>query len=410
MLLWAGIVIFGTIEGWFHQPIAKSNTSQSFLEAVDNELDKQFVGNFAMAVMSRGTVEEEKFYSVGKSVDRNSVFQVSSLSKWVSAFGIMKLVEEGRLDLDAPVNKYLTRWQLPPGSFNNDEVTVRRLLSHTAGLTDGLGYSGFETGRPVQSIEQSLTKAADADKGISGEVRVGIQPGSEFKYSGGGYTILQLVVEEVTGQSFASYMKEAIFDPLNMRQSSYTWEDSSDYKLAEFYNIDGSKAGHYRYTSLAATSLYTSLSDMELFFQAHLKGKNSELPGRNVVKPETIKKMREPHGQAMGVDIWGLGTVLYATTEDNDFIIGHDGKSTPPINTAIRLNPETGDGIIILETGNPLVATKLASEWVFWKTGKVDTFLFPMLIDGMVWMITIGWAIILVVTIAIGIVRRFRMK
>lgn len=410
MLLWAGIVIFGTIDGWFHQPIAKSNTSQSFLEAVDNELDKQFVGNFAMAILSRGTVEEEKFFSVGKSVDRNSVFQVSSLSKWVSAFGIMKLVEDGRLDLDAPVSKILTRWQLPPGSFNNDEVTVRRLLSHTAGLTDGLGYSGFETGRPVQSIEQSLTKAADADKGISGEVRVGNQPGSEFKYSGGGYTILQLVVEEVTGQSFASYMKEAIFDPLNMVHSSYTWEDSSDYKLAEFYNSDGSKAGHYRYTSLAATSLYTSLSDMELFFQAHLKGKNSEPPGRKVVKPETIEKMREPHGQSMGVDIWGLGTVLYATTEDNDFIIGHDGKSNPPINTAIRLNPETGDGIIILETGNPIVATKLASEWVFWKTGKVDTFLFPMLLDGMVWMITIGWAIILVVTIAIGIVRRFKMK
>jgi CubicO group peptidase (beta-lactamase class C family) len=190
MLLWAGIVIFGTIDGWFHPPIAKSNTSQSFLEAVDNELENQFVGNFAMAVMSRGTVEEEKFYSVGKSVDRNSVFQVSSLSKWVSAFGIMKLVEDGRLDLDAPVNKILKRWQLPPGSFNNDEVTVRRLLSHTAGLTDGLGYSGFEAGRPVQSLEHSLTKAADADKGISGEVHVGIQPGSEFKYSGGGYTIL----------------------------------------------------------------------------------------------------------------------------------------------------------------------------------------------------------------------------
>lgn len=289
-------------------------------------------------------------------------------------------------------------------------MTVRRLLSHTSGLTDGLGYSGFETGRPVQSIEQSLTKAADADIGISGEIRFGIQPGSEFKYSGGGYTILQLVVEEVTGQSFASYMKDAIFDPLNMRHSSYTWEDSSDYKLAEFYNSDGSKAEHYRYTSLAATSLYTSLSDMELFFQAHLKGKNSEPPGRNVVKPETIKKMREPHGQSMGVDIWGLGTVLYATTEDDDFIIGHDGKSTPPINTAIRLNPETGDGIIILETGNPMVATKLASEWVFWKTGKVDTFLFPMLMDGMVWMIAIGWAIIIVVSIAIGIVRRFKMK
>lgn len=410
MLLWAGVIFFGTVNGWFHQPIAKINTSQSFLEAVDAELDKQFVGNFAMAIVSDGTVENEIFYTAGKTVDRNTIFQVSSLSKWVSAVGVMKLVEDGKLDLDAPVRKYLTRWQLPPSAFNNEEVTVRRLLSHTAGLTDGLGYSGFETGTIVQSLEQSLTKAADADEGVSGEVRVEIKPGSEFKYSGGGYTLLQLLVEEVSGQSFASYMKETIFTPLNMSQSSYTWGDSSNYKLAEFYNNDGSKAGHYRYTSLAATSLYTSLSDLEFFLQAHLEGENREPIGRNVVKPQTVKLMREPHGQSMGVDIWGLGTVLYATTDDDDFIIGHDGKSTPPINTAIRLNPETGDGIIILETGSSVVATKLASEWVFWKTGKVDTFLFPMLINGMVWAIGIGWAVILIVTTTLGILRSIRMK
>jgi CubicO group peptidase (beta-lactamase class C family) len=410
MLLWTAIVFFGTVDGWFHQPIAKLNTSQSFLESVDVELDKLFVGNFAMAIVRDGTVEYETFHSVGKPVDRNTIFQVSSLSKWISAVGIMKLIEDGKLDLDSPVTKYLTRWQLPPSEFNNEGVTVRRLLSHTAGITDELGYSGFETGTPIQSIEQSLTKASDADEGTSGEVRVGIKPGSEFKYSGGGYTLLQLLVEEVSGQSFASYMKEAIFTPLNMLQSSYTWEDSSEYKLAAFYNADGSTASHYRYTSLAATSLYTSLSDLEKFCQVFLKGENNEPIGRNVLKPETLAAMRKPHGQSLGVDIWGLGTILYATTDSNDFIIGHDGKSTPPINTAIRLNPETGDGIIILETGNPIVATKLASEWVFWKTGKVDTFLFPMLIDGMIWAIGIGWAMIILITIASSIVGRLRMK
>ncbi len=410
MLLWAGVAFFGTVDGWFHQPIAKLNTSQSFQEAVDAELDKQFVGNFAMAIVSGGTVEYETFYSAGKPVDRNTIFQVSSLSKWISAVGIMKLVEDGKLNLDTPVSKYLTRWQLPPSEFNNETVTVRRLLSHTAGLTDGLGYSGFETGTPVQSVEQSLTKASDADEGTSGEVRVGIKPGSEFKYSGGGYTLLQLLVEEVSGQSFASYMKETIFAPLNMVHSSYTWEDSSDFKLAEFYNSDGSKAGHHRYTSLAATSLYTSLSDLEVFFQAFLKGKTNEPIGRNALKPETLATMREPHGQSMGVDIWGLGTVLYATTDGIDFIIGHDGKSTPPINTAVRLNPETGDGIIILETGHPIMATKLASEWVFWKIGKVDTFLFPMLMNKLVWTIGTGCAVIFVITIISSIVRRLRRK
>jgi CubicO group peptidase (beta-lactamase class C family) len=406
MLLWAGGVLFSTVEGWFHQPIARLNSPASFLEAVDIEVNKQFVGNYAMAMMKDGMIESEKFYSSGKPVNRNTIFQVSSLSKWISAVGIMKLVEEGKLELDEPISKYLTRWQLPPSEFNQGEVTVRRLLSHTAGLTDDLGYSGFEMGSPIQSLEESLTKAADADAGVSGEVRVGIKPGSEFKYSGGGYTLLQLLVEEVTDQSFASYMKENIFTPLNMVHSSYTWVDSSGVALAEFYNSDGSKAAHYRYTSLAATSLYTSLADLESFFQAFLKGKNNEPIGRNVLKPETLAKMREPHGQSMGVDIWGLGTVLYATTTGKDFIIGHDGKSTPPINTAVRLNPETGDGIIILETGNPMIATKLASEWVFWETGKVDTFLFPMLMGGMIR--TMGWGsfVIGITTILFAVMKR----
>jgi CubicO group peptidase (beta-lactamase class C family) len=410
MILWTGVVFLGTIDGWFHSPIARQSTPQSFLSAIEKEIDKQFVGNFAMAIIKDGKIECEKFHSAGRPVDRNTVFQVASLSKWISAFGIMKLVEEGKLDLDAPVSKYLTRWQLPPGKFNNEKVTVRRLLSHTAGLADGLGYSGFEAGTPVQSIEQSLTKASDADEGISGAVHVGIEPGSKFKYSGGGYTLLQLLVEEVSGQSFDSYMKASVFEPLKMKHSTYVWDERSTYLLAEFYNSDSTESKHYRYTALAATSLYTSLSDLELFFQAHLEGKNNEPIGRNVVKPETVKMMRKPHGQEMGIDIWGLGTILYAATDGHDFIIGHDGKSTPPINTSVRLNPESGDGIIILETGNPIIATKLASEWVFWKTGKVDIFLFPMLMKGLVWTIVVGWGVIIVSTIVFGITRRLRMK
>ncbi len=410
MILWAGFVFLGTLNGWFHLPIATQSTSQSFLEAIEAEIDNQFVGNLALATFSDGIVEYEKFHSEGKPVDRNTVFQVSSLSKWISAFGAMTLVEDGKLDLDAPVSKYLTRWQLPPGEFNNEEVTVRRLLSHTAGLTDGLGYSGFEPGTPAQPIEQSLTNATDADEGVGGAVFVGIKPGSTFKYSGGGYTLLQLLVEEVTGQSFAFFMKESVFGPLGMIHSTYVWDDSSAHVLAEFYNSDRTRSKHYRYTSLAATSLYTSLSDLEVFFRAHLEGKNKEPVGRNVLEPETVKMMREPHAQKAGMDIWGLGTILYATTEGGDFIVGHDGKSTPPVNTAIRLNPETGDGIIILETGNPILATRWASEWVFWKTGQVDTLLFPMLVSGMILTLGIGWIVIIVIAIIFNMVRSPRMR
>ena len=146
LMLWAVIVFFGTRNGWWHQPIAEQGDSGKYLNAVKEKIDQQSVGNFALAVVENGSVEDEIFHSEGYLVDRNTVFQVASLSKWVSAFGVMKLVEEGKLDLDVPVSKYLTRWQLPASEFNNDEVTVRRLLSHTAGLTDGLGYSGFEPG------------------------------------------------------------------------------------------------------------------------------------------------------------------------------------------------------------------------------------------------------------------------
>ncbi len=349
-----------------------SSESQEFIDSVKLRVSQQYVGNFAFAIFNNGNVEDEIFHSEGKPVDRNTVFQVASLSKWVSAFGVMKLVEDGKLDLDTPVSRYLSRWELPKSDFNNDSVTVRRLLSHTAGLTDGLGYSGFAEGVQVQLIEESLTKALDADEGISGEVYVGTKPGARFKYSGGGYTLLQLLVEEVSGQSFAFYMKENIFKPLNMTHSSYTWDKTGGGQLAEFYNTDGTQAAHYSYTSLAATSLYTSLSDLETFFKVFLEGDNNEPIGRNVLKPETLKLMREPHANVMGMDIWGLGTILYAKTDEGNFIIGHDGKSTPPINTAVRLDPQTGNGVIILETGNSLLATKLASEWVFWKTGKVD--------------------------------------
>jgi CubicO group peptidase (beta-lactamase class C family) len=233
-----------------------------------------------------------------------------------------------------------------------------------------------------------------------------LAPGSTFKYSGGGYTLLQLLVEEVSGQSFAGYMKDAVFTPLGMTHSTYTWDETSVGALAEFYNRDSTRAKHYRYTALAATSLYTSLADLELFFQAHLPGKNREPIGRDVITPENVRMMRKPHAQQMGLDIWGLGTVLYAMTDDYDFIIGHDGKSTPPVNTAVRLNPKTGDGIIVLETGSPRLATKLASEWVFWKTGLVDIFLFPTLLPKTIQIIVVGWSIIIIGTIVLGVVRR----
>ena len=118
----------------------------------------------------------------------------------MTAWGVMVLVENGEIDLDRPVSEYLTRWQLPDSDFDHSGVTVRRLLSHIAGLSDGLGYDGFDRPEDVQSTEDSLTRARDASPGNAGVVILGSEPGSEWNYSGGGYTILQLLIEEVSGQ------------------------------------------------------------------------------------------------------------------------------------------------------------------------------------------------------------------
>lgn len=400
-VLWSGIVFYGTLKGWWHKPFTDSNDPQLFTEAVNHQIEKEFVGNFAMAIMKNGTIEKELFYSKNKKVDKHTIFQVSSLSKIVSAVGVMKLVELGKINLDTPVSKYLKRWKLPPSQFDNEEVTVRKLLSHTAGLTDGLGYNGFTNKDSTQTLEQSLTKAKDADDGESGEVKVGIEPGSKWKYSGGGFTLLQLLVEETSGQAFNDFMKDSLFTPLKMTSSSYILNDTIKSRLCEFYNSEKSTAPHFYYSSLAATSLYTSLSDLETFFQLFFKGKNGESIGRGQISPESLKQMRKSHWDMMGERIYGLGTMLYIDIDKNEDIFGHDGKSTPPINTAIRINPKTGDGIIILETGNPNLATKLASDWVFLESGKTDTLLFTMLLGKMTKLIFTG--IILISALGIGI-------
>lgn len=371
-LMVAVVMGLGTLEGWWRTPLAPPGDTAGFLAGATAKLKAESKGNAAFVLVEEGRPVGEVFISKGAPVNRDTQFQVASLSKWATAWGVMALVEEGRLDLDTPVSRYLTRWKLPASEFN-DQVTVRRLLSHTAGLTDGLGYGGFEPGRPVQTLEASLTRAVDASPGADGATRVGKSPG-QWDYSGGGYTLLQLLIEEVSGQPFNSYMTETVFRPLGMSRSTYELGPAPT-NLAEFYDVDGSRAIHYRFTALAAASLYTSAGDMVRLIAAHTPGPNGEPAGRGVLRPETLAAMRKSHARQFGADIWGLGVVLYGPDGKGDFIVGHDGGNAPAINTTARVNPSTGDGIVILESGNPQLATVLGGEWVFWSTDYVDTLL-----------------------------------
>jgi len=103
---WSIIVFFRALNGWWHKPFTESNDAELFAIAVKQKIETEFVGNFAMSVMKGGTVEKELFYSKNKKVDKKTIFQVSSLSKFVSAVGVTKLVEMGKINLDTPVSCY----------------------------------------------------------------------------------------------------------------------------------------------------------------------------------------------------------------------------------------------------------------------------------------------------------------
>jgi CubicO group peptidase (beta-lactamase class C family) len=407
LVLWAAIVVIGTSEGWWRKPLAPAGDNNAFSTAVIAEIDAKHKGNVAFALLKNGNLVATHFVSKGKPVDGDSRFQVASLSKWITAWGVMTLVEAGKLDLDKPVSAYLKRWTLPPSKFDNDRVTVRRLLSHTAGLTDGLGYAGFAPGQPLQTLEASLTRAADASPGRDGMTRVGIEPGTEFKYSGGGYTLLQLLIEDVSGQSFADYMNAAVLTPLGMTRSTFVLQDETD--VADFFDQSGRPATHFRFTAQAAAALYTTTTDLTRLLQAHMPGPNGETIGRGVLRPETLVEMRRPHAAQFGIDIWGLGTILYAPNKTGGYVIGHDGNNEPAINTAARIDPASGDGIVILESGNKLLASAIAGEWVFWNVGKVDLFLFMLEVESMLAIFAAGSIVIVLLAIVFAW-RRYRAK
>jgi len=403
LVLWTVLQLTATTNGWFRDSMAPAGKTRAFMDAAVTAIENKYRGNIAFTLIENSQVFEEFTASVGNPVNRDTVFQVASLSKWITAWGVMALVDQGKLELDVPVSSYLKRWQLPNSEFDNNGVTVRRLLSHTAGLTDGLGYAGFAPGTPIQTLEESLAQPNSSSPDHGHAIRVGLEPGAQWKYSGGGYTILQLLVEEVTGKSFDAYMREAVFEPLGMKHSSYEIDQRNSTNQAQSYQLDGTLATRYRWTNHAASSLYTSAADMTRFIQAHLTGPDTQAIGRGSLKTETVKQMREPQASMYGMDIWGLGVILHAPNNDGDFVVGGAGiRARPAVNADVRFNPGTGNGFVILQTGNRALASDLASEWTFWETGKRDLFLMKNAIGPMLKYMAGGWLVILMVSLVFG--------
>ncbi|WP_338769708.1 serine hydrolase domain-containing protein [Bernardetia sp. ABR2-2B] len=398
LLAWTVFIGYGFIDGFLLRPITSQDSAEAFIDATKQKIKNEFVGNVAMALIENGKVSETFFYSIDRPVNENTLFPVASISKWVTSFGVMKLVEQGKIDLDKPVDDYLTRWHLPKSEFDNKKVTVRTLLSHSSGLIDDLGYDGFATDEAIQTIEESLTKAADAGS-ANGVAIVGYEPKSKYMYSGAGYTILQLLIEEVSGQSFQEYMSKEVFVPLDMQSSTFDYLKESNSQLAQIYTVDKTTRKMNKFTALAAAGLYTTTNDLSKFMIANI----SE---NDVLSEKTVQKMSKAETFINNTKVYGLGSHLYSQDDKESNIIGHDGSGNDAINTAARIDLKSKSGIIVLETGNWNMASSIADEWMFWKVGIADYVVMQRNKSYLLTLLIIGY--IVIIGISVFIIRKMK--
>lgn len=277
------------------------------------------VPGFSIAVVRDGQLAWSKTYGLEDAeqeqpVTDRTVFQAASISKSVTALATLKLVEQGKIDLDAPVNGYLKRWKIPDNGLTAQQpVTVRHLLSHTGGLTVS-GFPGYAADADRPTVIQILNGEAPAN---TAPVRVEHLPGTRFSYSGGGYTVLQLMLEDVTGQAFPDLMERLIFDPAGMVFSTFRQphpEIGGPGVARAHAGIDSEPvSGHsHIYPEMAAAGLWTNARDLaRLALFVAGKGENGEpLLGAGVMAELVKPPVGEGYALGFGIRQTEDGLIL----------------------------------------------------------------------------------------------------
>lgn len=252
-------------------------------------------------------------------VTEQTLFQAASLSKSVSSMGVLSLAQDGTVSLDSDVNDYLTSWQVPDNALQDSEkVTLRRLLSHTAGTTVR-GFRGYRYSESVPTIVQILNGEPPAN---SPPIVVDLVPGTEFRYSGGGYVIADQVVRDVTEFTFPEFMEERVLQPIGMDHSTYEQPlpDSLLDAAASGYYATGVAVpgGHHIYPEGAAAALWTTPRDLAQFLielQLSLRGGSNKVLSRENAEL-LVTEVKSDY--ALGLGLW---------TERGQPYFGHDGAN-----------------------------------------------------------------------------------
>ncbi|WP_103018846.1 serine hydrolase [Salinibacter altiplanensis] len=300
------------------------------------------VPGLSVAVINGGAVEWAMGYGAKRSGSSDSVvvstlFQGASLSKPIAATAALQLVDDGRLTLDDNVNRWLRSWRVPENEYTaRRPVTLRGLLSHTAGLTVH-GFSGYSTGTDLPSPVDILE-----GRGKTDPVRLDTIPGTAFRYSGGGYMVAQVLMQDVTGDRFAPMMEREVFDPLGMYRSTYEQPLSEHLEqvAAHAHRDDGTplKNRWEIEPALAAAGLWTTPTDIARFALG-IRDAYKGTPGA-LLQQSTAREMLSEQKEN-----WGLGPEVYGKGDSLRF--SHRGSITG-YRAFFVLYPETGDGVAVM--------------------------------------------------------------
>lgn len=275
-------------------------------------------------------------------------FQACSISKPVAVLGMLRLVDRGLLDLDQDVNERLKSWRVPRNGTWQPVVTLRQLASHSAGLTVS-GFPGYRRTDPLPDSVQILSGAHPAN---TEGVRVDTMPGVRMRYSGGGMTVLQLLLEDVTATPFADLMRELVLDPVGMADSDYAQPPpvAVHDRLASGHDAHGRPVeGSWNvYPEQAAAGLWTAPADLCRWALA-VRAANAGTD-RAVLSPALAHELltpRLPTGKAQtgGLDQIGLGVFLAG--RDGRARFGHSGSNVGFQCHALSY-PDLGSGAVVM--------------------------------------------------------------
>jgi CubicO group peptidase (beta-lactamase class C family) len=312
------------------------------------------VPGVSIAVIHDGKIEWARGFGVtrigGPAVTADTLFQAASISKPLTAMAVLRLVQSGKLSFDADVNQYLKTWKVPENSFTEQtKVTLRELLTHTAGLTVH-GFAGYASDAAVPALVQVLNGEKPAN---SAPIRVDTKPGTISRYSGGGYVVVQQLLQDVTGEPFPKLMHDTVLAPIGMTRSTYE-QPLPKGRLAETatpYRQDGQPVpgGPHVYPEMAPAGLWTTPSDLARYaieVQKSLAG-----AADRVLSGAMVRQMLTP-----GLNRQGLGPQVGGSAKRPFFT--HGGANEGYRCNLVAYND--GDGAAIMTNSDS--GGQLASE------------------------------------------------